>query len=84
MITNREQFFHMLRAAEVRHWLEGADVQILAMSASDCPATGGGERLTTIRNNAEKWEQLLRMEVEACAERESWNLGMHIIAVVQK
>ena len=84
MIADREQFFHMFRAAELQKWLEGAGVQILAMSASDCLATGWGEMLSTIRNDLEKWEELLRMEVEACAERESWNMGMHTIAVVQK
>ena len=84
MIADREQFFHMFRAAELHHWLEGAGVQILAISASDCLATGWGEMLTTIRNDTEKWEELLRMKVEACAERESWNMGMHTIAVGQK
>ena len=84
MISDREQFFHMFRAAELGQWLEGAGVQILAMSASDCLATGWREMLTAIRNDAGKWKELLRMEVEACAERESWNMGMHIIAMVQK
>lgn len=84
MIVDREQFFHMFRAAEMRKWLAAAGVQILAMSASDCLSTGWGEMLTTIRNDVEKWEELLRMEVEACAERESWNMGMHTIAVAQK
>ena len=84
MIADREQFFHMFRAAKLHQWLEGAGVQILAMSASDCLATGWGEMLTAFRNDSEKWEELLRMEVEACAERESWNMGMHTIAVAQK
>ena len=65
----------MFRAAELRQWLEGAGLQILAMSASDCLATGWAEMLITIRNDAEKWEELLRMEVEACAERESKKVG---------
>jgi ubiquinone/menaquinone biosynthesis C-methylase UbiE len=47
MIAGREQFFHMFRAAELRQWLERAGVQILAMSASDCLATGWGEMLAT-------------------------------------
>jgi SAM-dependent methyltransferase len=84
MIADREQFFHMFRAGELHKWLETSGVQILVMSASDCLATGWGGMLKTIRNDAEKWDELLRMEVEACAERESWNMGMHTIAVVQK
>lgn len=58
-------------------------VQILAMSASDCLAAGCCEKLIGIRADPEKWNELLRMEVEACAEQESWNMGMHTIAVVQ-
>lgn len=84
MISDRGQYFHMFRAGELRQWLEGAGVQILAMSASDCLATTWGEKLATVRTDTKKWEELLRMEVEACAERESWNMGMHTIAVVQK
>jgi 2-polyprenyl-3-methyl-5-hydroxy-6-metoxy-1,4-benzoquinol methylase len=84
MIKDREQFFHMFRAAELHQWLERSSVQILAISASDCLATGWGELLTITRKDPEKWQELLRMEVEACAERESWNMGMHTIAVVQK
>jgi SAM-dependent methyltransferase len=84
MIADRTQFFHMFRAGELHNWLETSGVRILAMSASDCLATGWGEMLTTIRNDPEKWEELLRMELEACAERESWNMGMHTIAVAQK
>jgi SAM-dependent methyltransferase len=59
MIADREQFFHMFRAAELKKWLEGAGIQIVAMSASDCLATAWGEMLTAIRNDAEKWEELL-------------------------
>jgi 2-polyprenyl-3-methyl-5-hydroxy-6-metoxy-1,4-benzoquinol methylase len=84
MIAGREQFIHMFRAAELREWLEGAGVHIVAMSASDCLATLWGEKLASIRTDPEKWNELQRMEVEACAERESWNLGMHTIAVVRK
>ncbi len=47
MIADREQFFHMFRAGELRQWLEGAGVQILAMSASDCLASVWGEKLAS-------------------------------------
>jgi SAM-dependent methyltransferase len=84
MIPNREQFFHMFRARELHQWLEEVGVQILAMSASDCLASVWGEKLASIRTDPEKWDELLHMEVEACDEPESWNMGMHTIAVAQK
>jgi SAM-dependent methyltransferase len=84
MIPSREQFFHMFRAGELYQWLIGAGLEIVAMSASDCLSSVWGEKLASIRNDSEKWQELLRMELEACAERESWNMGMHTIAVVQK
>ena len=36
------------------------------------------------RNDACKWEELLDMELEACAEESSLNMGTHILAVLQK
>ena len=31
-----------------------------------------------------RWQELLRIEVEASAEAASWNMGTHLIAVAQK
>ena len=84
MIDGRGQFFHMFRARELRSWLEQAGLQVLEMSASDCLSTAWGERLREIREDPEKWNELLRMELEACAEEGSLNMGMHTIAVSRK
>jgi len=84
MIADREQYFHMFRARELRNWLERAGVRIVAMSASDCLSTGWSGMLEEIRKDQTKWNELLRMEVEASAEEESLNMGMHTIAVVRK
>jgi len=84
MIPDYEQSFHMFRAGELRGWLEQAGLQVLAMSASDCLASCRVGDASKIRSDPEKWSELLRMEVEACAEQESWNMGMHTIAVAWK
>jgi SAM-dependent methyltransferase len=84
MIADHEQSFHMFRASELRGWLEQAGLQVLAMSASDCLASCRVADASEIRSDPEKWNELLRMEVEACAEQESWNMGMHTIAVAWK
>lgn len=84
MIADYEQSFHMFRAGELQKWLEGAELQVLAISASDCLASCRVGDVAKIRSDPEKWNELLRMEVEACAEQESWNMGMHTIAVAWK
>ena len=59
---------HMFRAHELRAWLEQAGLAVVAMSASGCLALGWNETLRQLRGNREQWQELLRMEVEACAE----------------
>ena len=84
MIADYEQSFHMFRASELKGWLEQASLQVLAISASDCLASCRVGDASKIRSDPEKWNELLKMEVEACAEQESWNMGMHTIAVAWK
>jgi len=84
MIPGYEQSFHMFRAGELKGWLEQAGLQVLAMSASDCLASCRVGDASKLRSDPEKWNELLRMEVEACAEQESWNMGMHTIAIAWK
>lgn len=77
-------FMHMFRAAELRTWMEDAGLDVLAMSASGVLATGWDELLKATRQDAEHWQELLRMEVEASAEPASWNMGSHLIAVARR
>lgn len=37
-----------------------------------------------MRDDPEKWNELLRMELEACADDGCLGLGTHIIVVAQK
>jgi SAM-dependent methyltransferase len=80
----RDRFMHLFRAGEYREWLERAGVEILAMSASGCLSIGWTELLTSYRQDETRWQELLRIELEASAERESLNLGTHLISVARK
>jgi hypothetical protein len=42
------------------------------------------EALVDVRKDERKWQELLRMELEACREDGCLDLGTHIIAVVRK
>ena len=41
-------------------------------------------RSDELRADAEKWNELLRMEIEACATPGCVDMGTHLIAVGQK
>ncbi|MBI1729761.1 class I SAM-dependent methyltransferase [Candidatus Acetothermia bacterium] len=83
-LPETKHYCHMFRAQEVREWLTLAELQIVAMSASSCLSIGWEEKLREIREDKEKWAELLRTELEACADPGSLNMGPHIIAVAKK
>lgn len=80
----RNNFMHMFRSKELIDWLTLAGLKILDTSASNCISLTWNEKLKQVRDNAEKWNELLRMELEACADEGCLNLGTHIIAVARK
>ena len=75
---------HMFRAGELVDWLGKAGLAVQAVSASGCLAGGWAESLVKVRADPLQWQELLRMELEASAEPGAWDMGTHIIAVVQK
>ncbi len=77
-------YMHLFRGGELRHWLQTAGLQVLDLSASSCLSPTWNETLTQIRDNPEAWNDLLRMEVEACADEACLGMGTHLIAVAQK
>ncbi|MCP4425040.1 MAG: class I SAM-dependent methyltransferase [Chloroflexi bacterium] len=77
-------YMHMFRANEFRRLISQADLSVLALSASNCLSLCWNDYLTEIRHDARKWEELLRMELEACADPASLNAGTHIIGVAAK
>jgi len=80
----RGNFMHMFRASELLAWLEKAGLSLLDRSASNCLSLTWNEKLREIRQDAEKWNELLRMELEACADDGCLSLGTHIIAIARK
>ncbi|HMB21949.1 MAG TPA: hypothetical protein VKP08_03910, partial [Anaerolineales bacterium] len=80
----RGSFMHMFRADELMKWLEQKELQVVDLSASNCISLTWNEMLKQIRCDCEKWNELLRMEVEACADPGCLNMGTHLIAVAEK
>ena len=80
----KSNFMHIFRAKELVKWLEQKKLTLLDISASGCLSLAWNEMLKEIRNDTEKWNELLRMELEACAEDGCLDMGLHIIAVVRK
>ena len=74
-------FCHMFRSTELREFLEGHGVAVEFMSASSGLSAVYGEQLSAIRKDATKWNELLRMEIQACQEPGYLDAGTHLIAV---
>jgi len=77
-------YCHMFRAGELCELLAQAGLTLTAMSASNCLSLGWDDSLQEIRADDEKWTELLRMELEACAEVACLGMGTHLIAVARK
>jgi SAM-dependent methyltransferase len=77
-------FCHMYRAGEFRDLLSGAGLEVIAMAASNALSARWNDLLVEIRHDAEKWTELLRMELEATQEPGCLNMGTHLIAVARK
>jgi 2-polyprenyl-3-methyl-5-hydroxy-6-metoxy-1,4-benzoquinol methylase len=80
----RDNFMHMFRASELQAWLLAAGLEVLATSASGCLSGGWNEKLQQIRSDPQRWQELLRCELEASAEPGALDMGTHLIAVARK
>jgi SAM-dependent methyltransferase len=80
----RDNPMHMFRSKEVRAWIEANGLSVVAMSASGVLANGYGEELAPIRQDAVRWQELLRIEEEASAEPGCLDMGTHLIFVGKK
>jgi SAM-dependent methyltransferase len=80
----KSNFMHLFRADELRGWLSLNQIEILDITASNCLSLTWNESLKKIRNDADKWDELLRMELDACADDGCLGMGNHIVAVVAK
>lgn len=77
-------FMHLFRSDELHRCLEGNGFQVLGLSAAGCLATRWDELLQEIRKDAEKWQELLDVELKASAEPGCLDMGTHLIGVARK
>jgi SAM-dependent methyltransferase len=75
---------HLFRAGEVRDWLLAHGLRPLALSASGVLANGYAGDLAPIRADPARWNELLRMELEASADPACLGLGTHLIFMAAK
>jgi SAM-dependent methyltransferase len=80
----KRNFMHLFRAGELKDWLLHNHLEILDLSASGCLSLAWNAALQEIRNDPEKWNELLRMEVDASADDGCLGMGTHLIAVAKK
>jgi SAM-dependent methyltransferase len=77
-------YLHLFRVGEFRDLLSKTGLTVVALSASNCLSTRWQDLLQTIRTDEEKWNELLRLEVEACAQEGCQGMGTHLIGIGQK
>lgn len=77
-------FMHMYRPAELCRLLQAAGLNLLLLSASQCLSLGWEELVAEIRQDEARWQELLRLELEACADEGTFGMGPHLIGVAQK
>lgn len=77
-------YCHMFRSDELRLLLESYGLAVEFMSASNGLTAVHGDTLTAIRQDENKWNELIRMEIEACQEPGFLDAGTHMIAVARK
>lgn len=75
---------HLFRANEFREFLEIHRVSILDLSASNCVSAVWGDKLMEVRADSARWNELLRMELEACRQPGCLDMGTHMLAVIEK
>ena len=80
----RGNYMHMFRADELKSWLKQFNLSITQISTANGLSLGWDEWLRENRKDTAKWEELLNMELEACSEGGSLNMGTHLIAIAKK
>ncbi|WP_062270119.1 class I SAM-dependent methyltransferase [Endozoicomonas arenosclerae] len=75
---------HMFRAEQLTETFERNDFEIITLSASNCISSKRPEALEEIRQDSDKWQHFLKLEIEACASPGMVESGSHMIAVLKK
>ena len=74
----------MYRSSQFRDLLEKNELRIVEMSSANFLSIHWESELVEIRKDTEKWNELLRMEREACKQPGCWDSGTHMIAVCRR
>jgi ubiquinone/menaquinone biosynthesis C-methylase UbiE len=82
--TFASHYCHMFRSSELREFLVSHGLEVLDMSASGVLTSVYSDQLDQIRADQMKWDQLIKMELEACREPGYLDGGTHLIAVARK
>jgi ubiquinone/menaquinone biosynthesis C-methylase UbiE len=83
-LPENKHYCRMYRAARFRSLLERHGLEILALSASNFLSLRWETELGAIRQDESAWNELLRLETEACAEPGCQDGGTHLIAASRK
>ncbi|MGV3617670.1 MAG: class I SAM-dependent methyltransferase [Fimbriimonas sp.] len=75
---------HLFRPAELRTLLERHRWQEIELSASNVLSAVWRDRLAELRQDATRWEELIRMEIEASRDPACHGLGTHLIAIATR
>lgn len=75
---------HLFRGNEFREFLESHRVSILDLSASNAVSAVWGDKVREVRADSARWNELLRMELEACRQPGCLEMGTHMLAVIEK
>jgi SAM-dependent methyltransferase len=75
---------HLFRADEFGALIGATGWELMALSASNCLSSVWGGPLDHIRVDADRWAELLAMEVEATRQPGCLDAGSHIIAVIRR
>lgn len=75
---------HLFRAAEFRRLAEHARLRVLTISASNCLSLVHDDFLSALSSDSAVWQELLRMELEACAQEGCLDMGTHILLAGEK
>ena len=79
-----KHYCHLFTSDELRKLLAGCGAKVLEVSASNCLSAAWREKLDDIHADPERWAHLLDLELLACRQPGSANMGTHLIATAQK
>ena len=75
---------HMFKADELKAFIQHSGAELVAISASNALTSGHQSGLDGLRKDRKRWQDLLQLELQACASPGCLDMGTHLIAVAKK